>query len=140
MRRFIIIVFCFILQGCTSTIYVSSNEPNETQALVYFIRQRAEPTMWNLWIYADNNKVASISNNSYVRFNLPIGDRTIRLEWPPLAASVEYENKVVLQPRSTYYFLITGEVGKRSGILFEELKFYEITENHAQELMVLIDS
>jgi len=74
------------------------------------IRQRAEPTAWNLWIYLNEEKVASVSNNSYVAFAAPAGHQTLVFKWPPLAAQVKLDAPVEFSPGETRYFEVTGRL------------------------------
>jgi hypothetical protein len=84
--------------------------PGENAAAVYFIRQRAEPTAWNLWIYVDGDKAASLSNDSYVAVGVTSGPHKILFEWPPLAAKVTLEVPVNVEPQTTRYFLVSGRI------------------------------
>ncbi len=101
---------CALLVGCASVSYRPLPKPGENAAAVYFIRQRAEPTAWNLWIYLDGEKAASLSNDSYVAVGVPSGPHKILFDWPPLAAKVTLEVPVNIEPQTARYFLVSGRI------------------------------
>lgn len=51
------------LTACATSVSVQDST-DEDAARVYFIRQRAEPTAWNLRVSMDGKEVASLSSNS----------------------------------------------------------------------------
>jgi hypothetical protein len=99
------------LTGCVSSTYVTRRDPDPADAKVYLIRQSAQPYAWNLYVFLDRQKVASISNHSYVTFAFPAGEHALHAEWPRMAGNVRVDGTMTLKPGATYYFVITGSVG-----------------------------
>jgi hypothetical protein len=100
-----------LLTGCVSTTYVQTPVADPDDAIVYFIRQSAQPYAWKVQVFLDDQKVASIANRSYVAFHYPAGEHTLHAEWPPLAGMVEADGSVALETAGTHYFVIAARVG-----------------------------
>jgi hypothetical protein len=104
-----IFLLCFLVSGCATSTYFKQNPPNEKEALVYFIREYAEPTAWNLDILVDGQQAASLSNKSYTSFSVPAGRRAIRLEWASfLAGGAAINTHLAFRGNDSRYFLIKG--------------------------------
>lgn len=130
------------LSACASSSYRPINSNNPTQAAVYIIRQRAEPTAWNLWVYLDKEKVASLSNKSYVAIGASPGEHTLLLDWPPTASSVKLDVPLTLVPGTARYFEVMGRV-QMTGMDYKKMHFNEsiqFVELAAEAGKSLIDS
>jgi len=103
-------IIAILLSACSTTATLPLNSPSETEAVVYLIRERAEPTAWNLGVYLDGAQVASLANNSYVAFSVPVGKKQLLLKWPPLAGKAQLETPIEFQPKQTRYLVVTGQV------------------------------
>jgi len=132
------------LAGCASTAYRPLNPPNEQEAIVLIIRQRAEPTAWNLDVTVDGERAAAVSNNSHVKFSVPAGKRTIQFGWPKLAAKVNLERVLEFKGGETRYFLVsgttrlTGASPVHQGMMLaftETLQFVELSPSHGEQLL-----
>jgi len=110
LRLFSLAVLGTILSACAMTASLPLNPPSETEAVVYLIRERAEPTAWNLGVYLDGTQVASLANNAYVAFSVPVGKKQLLLKWPPLAGKAQLETPVEFKPKQTRYLVVTGQV------------------------------
>jgi hypothetical protein len=97
--------------GCASASYVSPRPTDPNDATVYLIRRSAQPYLWNLFVFLDQKKVASVSNRSFVVFTFPAGDHALHAEWPRLGGVVKADGTMTLKPGGTQYFVITGELG-----------------------------
>jgi len=100
------------LMGCASASYVSPRAADPNDATIYLIRRSAQPYVWNLLVFLDQKKVASVSNRSFVVFTFPAGDHALHAEWPRPASDVKADGTMTLTPGGTHYFVITGEVGE----------------------------
>ena len=110
IRKYLIITILSMLlftSGCATTTYFSFHEPDEQNALVYCIRTGSSPTIYNMRVYVNGEKAASIKNNSFVKFNLPAGRNEIKLRFSFWAAvNLHFNKKIEVQPNQTYYYLI----------------------------------
>jgi hypothetical protein len=144
-RRLVLLVFAAgWLAGCGSTTYRPLNPPNNQEAIVVIIRQRAEPTAWNLYVAATFSPSTSLPNNSHARFSLPAGRHTIRFFWPRLAAGVNLEKALEFKGTETRYLLVsgssrmTGTSPAYQGVTLhfaETLRFVELPPSAGEQLL-----
>jgi len=99
------------LTGCASSTYVQSPDANPDDAIVYLIRQSAQPYLWHVLVFLDEQKVASIANRSYVAFHYAAGEHALHAEWAPLAGMVAADGSMSLEAAGSHYFVITARVG-----------------------------
>ena len=105
MKALLLAATTCLMTGCATTIYAPNIE-NENAAQVYFIRQRAEPLVWNLFVNLDDNKVVSLSNKSYAKFKYSPGKHKFALKWPALAGQTNLAGELEFQPKASHYYLI----------------------------------
>lgn len=110
-------------QAGTTTTQKAFAEPNEEDALVYFIRtKRFSGSGRTMFLYADDRFLGVLDNDSYTFAHIPPGERFLWLNWARINRTVD------LQAGETYYFVVwdtildvTEEVGLRR---IEEVKSY----------------
>jgi hypothetical protein len=108
-----------VLTGCATTTYAPSSSPipattntampGASNTSAVFIRERAEPTAWNVAVLIDDHKVASISNRSFSSFVVQPGKHSFKIAWPFLAGQIDLKGNIEFLPSETAYFLITGK-------------------------------
>lgn len=139
MRAIAVVLVAVALTGCVSFNYVKPHAPSPDEATVYLIRQSAQPYIWKLNVFLDQQKVAAVANRSYVVFQFPAGDHALHAEWPPLADEAKTDGTVSLKAGGTQYFVITGSVGdyKRrfKGYLPSTLKINETSQADGEALL-----
>jgi|GEM_PF-5328180 len=108
-QLFIGFLLCALMSGCATTAYAPNAAEVADAATVYFIRERAEPTAWNLWIYVDEAKLASLADNSHVVVKVKPGKRALALKWPPLAGQKDLKETLSIEPNTTAYYVIAAD-------------------------------
>lgn len=109
-RTTLVAVLCLLGSACASTTSMPLNAPSANETTVYFIRQHAEPSAWNLNVSIDGTKVASVANRSYVAFSAPSGTHALALTWPLLAGGADVSGNVTLAAGQAQYFVMSGRV------------------------------
>jgi len=141
MRHFALTIWVTVaLTGCASTVYFVLNPQNEKEATIYIIRKYAEPLLWNLHVYIDEQEAASLSNNSFVAFSIPSGVHTITLNWPDLSfMGLKLEKKIYFEGNSSRYFVIGGESRLYPGYMYStgrsSLNLAEVSGDHGKRLI-----
>lgn len=114
--RLIIFSLVLVLSGCATTTYAPSSPLTTDTSLsgasatsAVFIRERAEPTAWNVAVIIDDKRMASISNRSFSSFEVQPGKHSIKIDWPALAGQLDLKGDIEFSPNETTYFLITAD-------------------------------
>jgi hypothetical protein len=113
-------LLALVLSGCATTTYAPPtppiSKPDATTAStsvtantsVVFIRERAEPTAWNVSVLIDDKKMASIANKSFSSFEVQPGKHSFKIDWPTLAGQKDLNGDLEFAPNETAYYLITA--------------------------------
>ncbi|WP_375773178.1 DUF2846 domain-containing protein [Archangium gephyra] len=138
----IILLLCVLVSGCATSTYFKQNPPNEKEALVYFIRKRAEPTAWQIYVFVDGQQAASLANASYTRFSVPAGRRSIRLEWASfMAGGADIKNTDFdFRGNDSRYFLIEGSTSVGAYNYSQTTRLSEISPVHGEMLVRELDN
>ena len=112
------------------------------------IREYAEPTVFNIYVFLDGTKAASISNRSYAAFSVPVGEHLLKFDWPKTASSTEFETKIDITEYSEHYFYVSQDIelsnfsflgaaviGYVSYNVSEKLYVAKITSKQAKEIL-----
>lgn len=113
MKLIILSVLTLVLTGCASQSYSPIGTPDPSKAIVHVVRERAEPTAWNMYVDVDGQRVGSLADSSTVAFTATAGERKFLFSWPILAGSVKLEAPITLNAGSTYYFVVSGRLNNR---------------------------
>lgn len=114
LKTLLLAIMTCLMTGCATTIY-APNIKNENTAQVHILRQNAQPTLWNLGIYIDGKKVASLANKAYATFIVPAGEHNLALKWPILAGQINTSGKITLKPKQSHYYIVTSSYGFSGG-------------------------
>ncbi len=110
-------------QAASKTTQKEYAEPNDDKALVYFIRtKRFTGGGRTIFVYADNQFLGVLDNDSYTFAHVDPGKRFLWLNWARINREVE------LEPGETYYFVVWDsilDVPVEEGLRrVEEAEFY----------------
>lgn len=109
MYRLVSLLLLFAsIGGCGTAIY-APEVGGENISTVTFIRQRAEPTAWNVDVYIDKKKYASIANESFATFLVKPGAHRFEILWPFLAGQVDLDGDLNFDKGKHHYYLITAD-------------------------------
>jgi hypothetical protein len=111
-----------LLSGCTTTNYAPPPVSGSPSTTAVFIRERAEPLAWNVSVYIDDRKMASIANRSSATFAVPPGKHSFKLDWPALAGQLDLSGDLELLPNETAYFLVAGDF-EFTGMTYKAIKY-----------------
>ena len=131
--------FALALAGCATSVSVPDST-DENAARIYVIRQRAEPTAWNLGVSIDGKEVASLSNNSYATFKTPSGEHTVSLTWPFLAGQVGLSGRLNFDAKGSHYYVVASRYDfpgfKNNAMLINKsISLIEITKTEADDIL-----
>ena len=130
-----------LLTGCgPTTALFSLNSPNDTEAIVTFIRPYLTPTAFAIEIFVDGEKAAKLSNRSSVSFSVPAGDHEIVLDWPKGSLVVGgIKVKHTYNGADVKYFLINDKSTIVAETLLNGNRLYltELTKEEGQRFVIL---
>jgi hypothetical protein len=111
-----------LLSGCATTTYAPSPHSDSSGTTAVFIRERAEPTAWNVSVLIDGEKMASIANRSSATFDVKPGKHSFKIDWPALAGQLDLIGDVEFSADEPSYFLITGNY-EFTGMAYKAIQY-----------------
>lgn len=96
----------FSVPAVAGPAYSGSQSPRamEGKALVYIIRDYAEPTGYSTKFYLGDTKIAELKNNRYSYFYIDPGNYQFHYKWPALSGGRTKEFEELLESGKTYFF------------------------------------
>jgi hypothetical protein len=82
--------------------------PESGFALVYIIRDYAQPTAWDATVRLDGTRIAGLQQKSYTRVYVAAGDHFIELSWNRLSGQIRYGSDFHVVAGRTYYLAVEG--------------------------------
>ena len=139
---FLITIMVAFLTGCaTPGTYFALNPENDGEATVHFFRNfnSVRPYAFAIEIFVDGQVAASLSNSAVAAFSIPVGDRSLLLEWQPGSLTPgKLEVKLNFKGRETRYFLVSERALAGPSIAFlivgDRLRLFEVSAEYAQQL------
>ena len=122
MKSIVAMVAVGLLTGCATTTHAPAAAPDSATSTAVFIRERAEPTAFNVSVQLDGKKMASISNRSFAEFAVKPGKHAFKIDWPALAGQLDLEGEIDFRESEKSYFLITGDF-EMAGMSYKAIKY-----------------
>lgn len=82
--------------------------PDSGFALVYVIRDNAQPTAWSATVRVDGLRVAGLAQKSYTRVYVAAGDHRVGVSWNRLSGQLTYSSPFRAVSGRTYYMMVRG--------------------------------
>jgi hypothetical protein len=139
-----IVAFILLVSGCATKTFLPQKSLSKDYGSVTVIRKYAEPTAFNIYVFLDGTKAASISNRSHATFSVPVGEHLLKFDWPKTASSTEFETKIDITGYSEHYFYVSQDIelsdfnfviGYISYNVSEKLYVAKITSDQAKEIL-----
>jgi hypothetical protein len=102
------------IAGCATAGSVpAGSAPPETApdsgfAVIYIIREHAEPTAWPATAHLDGMRVAALGQKSYTRAYVAAGEHRIRVTWNRISGQRSYDSPFRVVAGQTYYLMLVG--------------------------------
>ncbi len=142
------LLVCFLVLCCagcaTSNLgNVGFNEapqgvPDEETAIIYFMRQKVNPSMRSPSIRINDQKVGTLSNNSFFWTRVTPGNVLISTEWSWDTGAGSETMQINIEPNKTYYLILKQLKQKITWpVIYSSFssKFFEIDEDIALQYL-----
>ena len=119
MKKICLVFLTLLMAGCSSTnsskiTYEMSPKgiPDDQTAIIYFLRQKVNPSLGNPNILINDKKVGVLPNNSFFWVKTLPGNKIISTEWSWDTGSDNDTTQVDIKAGEIYYLLLkqTGQV------------------------------
>lgn len=145
MKRFcVLLVTALMLCGCATSNSgklsyqdAPKGEPDDKTAIIYFMRQKVNPSMRNPQILINDQKIGILPNNSFFWQRVEPGNKLIATEWSWDTGMGNNTLQIDIEAAQTYYLLLkqTGQVISAGFFVSGGFssQFFVIKEKTAQE-------